>query len=112
MELRQKQDAGVQRARAAFVSHHSRAGPAVAFVAALFGASQALRFAQPIKQGHGRRTIDVRRFSIQRERKVNVKSCRVTRRSKGRCAPSMRRRERAPLVCSGLKPLGPWFGKT
>ncbi len=50
VQLRQEQDAGVQRPRSPVVGHHHRAGAAVALVAALFGAGQPTLLAQPVEQ--------------------------------------------------------------
>jgi hypothetical protein len=49
-QLRQEQDAGVQRAAPRRVGHHHRAGAAIALVAAFLGAGQAALFAQPVEQ--------------------------------------------------------------
>ena len=50
MQLGQEQDAGVQRAAAAVIGDHDRAGAAIAFIAAFFGAAKAAIKPQPIQQ--------------------------------------------------------------
>ena len=69
VQLRQEQDAGVQRAGTLSVCHHHGAGTAIAFVAAFFGAGQGAFLAQPIQQGLRRRHI----------RKANRRSVQVKR---------------------------------
>jgi hypothetical protein len=67
VELRQEEDAGVQRTAALRVGHHHGAGTAVAFVAALLGAGQAAAIAQPVEQRGRRRRIDSLRFPVQKK---------------------------------------------
>ena len=50
IQLRQKQDAGVQRAGAAVIGHHHGAGAAIALIAALFGAAKAFCLAQIVQK--------------------------------------------------------------
>ncbi len=57
LQLRQKQDAGVEGAGALVIMYHDGAGTAVAFVAALFGAGQGAAFAQILQQCCGGRWI-------------------------------------------------------
>ncbi len=78
VELRQEQDAGVQRPRAVLVGDHHRAGPAIALVAALLGAGQAPLVAQPVKQSRRGRRIDLDSFPVQRK-PDHEKSRRLTR---------------------------------
>ena len=75
VQLRQKEDAGVKRliiytALASFAparDHHG-ACPAIALVAAFFGARQAAIFAQPIQNCLcGTRGVQTNRFSVQKK---------------------------------------------
>jgi hypothetical protein len=53
VQLRQEQDASVERAAALGICHHHATSPAIAFVAALFRAFQPCGFPQVIQQGMG-----------------------------------------------------------
>ena len=67
-ELRQEQDAGVERARCSVgCGHHHRAGAAIALVTAFLGAGEPPLLAQPVKQRRGRGRIDIHRFPVQKK---------------------------------------------
>jgi hypothetical protein len=71
MQLRQKQDAGVQRLCAIGITDHNRTGAAVTFVATFFGAVQSGVFAQPVKQRPCRRGIHLYGFPVQKKRHMH-----------------------------------------
>jgi hypothetical protein len=73
VELRQEQDAGVERAGARLVRDHHRAGAAVAFVAAFLRAGEAARLAQPVEEGG--RGVGVRQadcLSVEKKRDLHA----------------------------------------
>ena len=99
-ELRQEQDAGVERARAAVVGHHHGAGAAVALVAALLGARQAALLAQPVEQGPRGRGLGPDPFSVE-EKLHQHGTCPPRYRVSLVPGPSMRRRRRGEGDQSG-----------
>ena len=109
VKLGQEEDAGVQRPCAARIGDHHRAGPAIAFVTAFLGASEAALFAQPIEQRcRGGHVSQLHALSVQKKGDIHVKNlppyqCPVM------CAPSMRRRKRAglSLSCCEARQAGP-----
>ena len=69
IQLRQKQDAGVQRAGAAVIGHHHGASAAIALIAALFGAAKAFCLAQIVQKRLRRRLRhNADRRSVQQKR--------------------------------------------
>lgn len=71
-QLRQQQDAGIQRPGPAMIADHHRAGPAIALVAALFGALQLAHLAQPVqKRYRGRCLGHCHGLSVQKKRDIH-----------------------------------------
>ena len=72
MDLGQEQDATVNGAVPLLITDHHGARPAVAFVTAFLGASQALGIAQPVQQSGGRRDVGQRHdFSVEKKSDVH-----------------------------------------
>ena len=94
LQLGKKENAGVERTRAALVGHHNGAGAAIAFVAAFFCSCEVFRFAQPVEEcGGGRNARGCDLTSVEKKGDVHHVFRRGT---DARCwPPSMRRRSGA-----------------
>ncbi|MEY3534405.1 MAG: hypothetical protein RI979_2431 [Pseudomonadota bacterium] len=69
IQLRQKQDAGIQGAGAALIGHHHGASAAIALIAALFGAAEPFGVAQIVQKCLRRRLRhNADRRSVQQKR--------------------------------------------
>lgn len=67
-QLRQKQDAGIQRPRAAIrVGHHHGAGTAITLVATFLGAGEPPFLAEPIQERRSGGRIDLHRFPVEKK---------------------------------------------
>ena len=87
LKLWHEQDTGIQSARAVGICHHDRTGPAVAFVAAFFGAGQLPVLAKPIQKCCRGRCVGSDISSVQKKSGAH-----------GRNLP----RYRSPLTLRGL----------
>ena len=73
VQLRQQQDAGIDRLAGGGAAQHDGAGAAIALVAALFGAGQAPRLAQPIQRCHHRvDAAQLHALSVQKKGDIHV----------------------------------------
>ena len=96
LKLGQKQNSSIQRMRARRIRDHHRTSPAIAFVTAFFGSLKSTCIAQPIQQRGRRACLNCDLLPIQKKGSVHeidlppYPIC-------PKCAPSMRRRERADV---------------
>jgi hypothetical protein len=106
VQLRQEQDAGIQRPAAGRVGQHDGAGAAIALVAALLGAFQPAVLAQPVQQRPRRRRIaDPDRRAVQQKRNLRHDMTRRLLPVQGRCAPARCGVKRSARARSRICPL-------
>ena len=100
VELRHEQDAGVERALGIPVCYNNGTSPAVAFIAAFFGACEAAFNPKPIQQSLRGRCVHLHGFPVEKKRHFHTCRPAALPIAYGVCCDqSMRRKLMAPRTC-------------